>query len=180
MKLDNITFVDYVNLKDRSEYDYALRYGIYESKDLFLIGEMVDCPFGFVKDMQDILNYEGLTWEKLIDEISTYKKINKADVANRPLFDLHKFRLYLKEQVEKINEIEQISGHAPEPDEESAGIEVFAKYRAFLQYDKLSNGDITKIEEIKKLPYSICFAKLMLDADKADYEEKLFKIRRPK
>ena len=154
---------------------------MFEPLDLFKLGDLTDCQFGFVKDMQDLLNYEGLTWEKFFEEISNYKKITQRRIALMPLFDLHRARLYLKKEVEKINEIESNGlGHSPSSEEESAGINIFEKYRAFLQFDKLTGGDITKIDEIRKLPYSLCFAKLMLEADKAEFESNLIRSRNRK
>lgn len=154
---------------------------MFEPLDLFKLGDLTDCQFGFVKDVQDLLNYEGLTWEKFFEEISNYKKITQRRIALMPLFDLHRARLYLKKEVEKINEIESNGlGHNPSAEEESAGINIFEKYRAFLQFDKLTGGDITKIDEIRKLPYSLCFAKLMLEADKAEFESNLIRSRNRK
>jgi len=173
----NISFVQYYSLKDKSLYNYYLEYAKLPAIDLFKIGDIFDAPFGFVKDMQDYLNHTGLTWEIFIDEISKFKHIPKTRVVKNSLFDMQSARLWLREQVIKINDLEASAlGYASSAEEQAAGIEVFSKFRAFLQFDNLSGGDVTKIEAVRALPYSTCFAKLKLDADRAEYNQKLNEI----
>lgn len=181
MKIPNITYVKYTNLKDKSEYNYYLRYGNFKSKDLFELGNFVKLNFGFVKDMQEQYNSEGLTWESFIEAISEKKDIKMSKLGLIPLFDLHCARLFMKDELDKINLIENNKlSHTASSDEERAGINIFGSYKAFLQYDKLAGGDILKIEKIKQIPYGECFLKLSLDADSARYENALNKIRSTK
>lgn len=179
--LNNISFLEYFELRNKKEYDFALRFGNFEPLDLFKFGDFVDKSFGFVKDFQEILNYEGLTWERFFEEIEKETKLDKKQIAKYPLFELHRCKLYIKNEIEKINTIElNALGHKATNEEESAGLETFAKYRSFLQFDTLAGGDITKIDVVRLVPYSVCLAKLMLDADRKEYEETLFKIRNRK
>jgi len=177
LQIPNISFLEYVSLPDRSEYDYYLEYGMLEANDLFKLGNFDDRTFGFVKDMQEHLNFGGLTWEIFFDEMNKATDMNKDNIATMSIFELQKARLYCKEQIEHINSIESANlGYKPTAREEQAGLEEFAKYRSFIQIDKLTGGDVTKIDAIKEVPYSICFAKLMLESDKAAYESRLSKI----
>lgn len=179
--LNNISFLEYFELKDKKEYNFALQFGIFEPLDLFKFGDFVDKSFGFVKDFQEIMNYEGLTWERFFIEIEKETKIDKKELVKYSLIDLHRCRLFIKKEIEKINEIElNALGHKSTSEEESADLESFAKYRSFLQFDALAGGDITKIDLVRLQPYSVCLAKLMLDADKKEYEERLMRIRNRK
>jgi hypothetical protein len=180
IKIKDISFVQYYSLKDKSVYNYFLNYAELKPIDLFKLGDIFDLPFGFVKDMQDYLNFTGLTWEDYISEISKFKHINKRQIVKYSLFELQASRLWLREQIIKINELESEIGHEPTSEEQAAGLEIFAKYRAFLQFDNLAGGDITKIEAIRALPYSTCFAKMKLDADRKEYELKLNEILKRK
>jgi hypothetical protein len=86
--------------------------------------------------------------------------------------------LYCKNEIELINKIESENlGHDSTGEEQSAGIEIFSKYRSFPQFLSLCNEDLTKMELIRKLEYSVCFAKLMYDADLVQYQNNIFKIR---
>lgn len=176
--VENIRYIDYVNLKNKDKYNYYLRYGMLEPFDFFELGDFMELEFGFVKDMQEILNYTGLTWSVFITQMSGYLKKPMKQIAKEPLFYLQQQRLYIKDQIEKINKLESNNlGYTPTMDEERAGIEVFTKYKSFLQFDNLTGGDLLKIEAIKKLPYSICFAKMKLDADKAEFNRDLERIQ---
>lgn len=181
MKLINISYTQYYNLDEKRYYNDAFRLGIFEPLDLFEIGNFVDQSFGFVKDWQEILNYEGLSFEKLINEMSLFVSKSKKEIASNSIFDLHRCIIYFVTQIEKINEIESKTlGHTPSNEEVQAGIDIFNKYHSFLQFNSLSGGDLLKFDQIRKLPYSVCLTKLMLDSDSSQFQTNLFKIRNPK
>ena len=174
MIVRNITFLEYANLKDRSRYDYYLRYGNFKPDDYFDLGDFTKQNFGFVKDMQDHLNHSGLTWKVFIEEMSRKKNKPVKKIARTPVFFLQQARLFVKQQIENINLIEnQALSYSPSSKEESAGINTFEKYRAFIQYDQLTGGDLLKLKQIKNLSYTLCFTKLSLEADKSAYERDL-------
>ena len=174
----DISFQDYISLNNRSQYDYYLRYGKLKPLDYFKLGDITEQSYGFVKDMQEYLNYSGLTWINYFKTMEEYgHKINPKD----SLFTLQQSRLWLKEQIEFVNKLESDGlGHTPEPDEEVAGIDMFGKYRSFMQLDKLAGGNVTKYDEVRKQPYGTCFTKLKLESDKIEYETRLNKIRTKK
>jgi hypothetical protein len=174
MIVRNITFLEYAALKDRGQYDYYLRYGNFKPDDYFNLGDFTKQNFGFVKDMQDYLNHTGLTWQIFIEEMAKKKKWPMKKIARTPVFFLQQARLYVKEQIENINFIENRAlSYSPSAKEESAGINTFEKYRAFVQYDQLTGGDLLKLERVKNLSYTLCFTKLSLEADKSAYERDL-------
>lgn len=175
--LENISFLEYVEKGFDSRYDYALLFGNFEPLDLFSLGDLTNHTFGFVKDIQEILNYEGLTWDRLFDEMSKFLKVDKKSLYQYKFFDLFRFKLFLKKEVEKINELESKAfGHETTIIESEAGIDEFAKYRSFIQLDKLANGDILKYDEIRKQPYFICFTKLKLESDRVEFDKRFAKL----
>lgn len=182
MKIYNIPYKEYYTIKDRREYDYTLKFGIFSPVDIFQLGNFFDCSFGFVKDMQENLSDAFFTWDDYIKEINKYKKISLSEIAGHGIFDIHRSILYCQEQINAINENEaKFLGHIPTAEEVEAGCEIFDKYKSFIQFDSLTGGDITKINLIREMPYSECFLKLMYDSDLKAFETNLFNIRnRPK
>ena len=178
-KVLNISFVEYANLTDRSEYDFILRYAKLEPADHLKIGSFDENTFGFVKDIQDLMNTTGLNWETFFDEMNKRTGIDLQTLAKKPLFDLQSQRLFIKQQVDMINTLESTQlGHTASPDEEQAGLDVFKKYRAFCQFDKLMTlWPQYKLDEVRALPYSLCFTKLMYESDKMEFEKALHKLR---
>jgi len=167
----DISFREYVELEDHSQYNYYLRYGKIEAEDVFMIGSFLEQTFGFVKDMQFYCS-QGLTWEDFFSSISTVIDKTEKELSNISLFTLQKVRLYCIEEITKINEIESnFLGHTPTVEEEQADISRFSSYGAFIQFDQLAGGDILKFKRIEKLKYNFCFTKLKLEADRSNYQQ---------
>lgn len=176
LKIPNISFLDYIELPDKAEYNYYLRYGDFKPLDLFNFGDFEDQDFGFVKDMQEHLNHSGLSWQIYFKEVALKTGKSEKEIAKRPLFDLQCSRFFIKEQIERINTLESASlGHTAGQREIEAGIERFQKFRSFIQFDKLAGGDILKFDEIRKITYSICFTKLVLDAEVIEFKNRINK-----
>ena len=178
MRIPNISFKEYVSLPDRAEYDYYLKYGFFEPEDIFNIGKFLELTFGQVKDIQyDAIQAGGITWENLVKVLEDTKELNPEELADRSVFELHKFRLYLADEINLINSMESdYLGHAASPEERQAGIEMFSSYGAFIQFDKLAGGDLLKLERVKELKYALCFTKLKLEADRSEFNDKYVEI----
>lgn len=179
MKVPDISFKQYVELEDRTLYDYYLEFGKFIAEDVFKLGPFMDRSFGFVKDIQYYFVYDkkGFTWPVFFEEVEKATGESYKSLVNRSIFELQKAILYFKEQIEIINDMEsEYLGHAPTGDQIAAGINDFGAYGAFLQFDKLAGGDLLKYEEVKKLDYSFCFTKLKLEADRDGYTERYNKI----
>jgi hypothetical protein len=179
MKLANISFLEYYNLKDRDDYNFALKYAEIKERDLLNIGLFTSLSFGFVKDVQTEFNTNGfIPWNEFFQFIHDLTGIHKNKLAIKKLFDLHAFRLYFYKQVEYINELEKNNlGHTSDPDEMAAGIEDFGKYGAFIQFDNLAKGDVLKYDQVRQIEYNVCFTKLLLDAERLEFQERLNKIK---
>jgi len=178
MNTPNPTLAEYVEGQYREEVDFVLKYGAFNPLDLFKIGDIFEATFGFVKDAQGYINYSGLDFANYIDLISTNFGIKEKDLAVKKVLDIKCSMIWLEAQIEQVNEIESMKlGSEPSAEEQRAGVERFEKYRSFLQFDALTGGDILKYEQLRKVPYSKCLMKLMLEADRAEFNERLMKIR---
>lgn len=174
MKVKDITFKEYIALADRTDYDFYIEYGKFEPEDIFNLGAFVDRSFEFVKDIQFYFYYDkrGFTWLAFFDEMTKATGKTRDELTDISLFSLYKAMLYIKAQIEMIGTMESdYLGHTPTPQQKAANIDRFSSYGAFLQFDSLAGGDLTKFEVIKKLPYSLCFAKLKLEADRAEFQQ---------
>ena len=179
VKIKNISFRQYVALEDRTLYDFYLEYGKIEPRDIFKLGSFMDKTFGFVKDIQFYFVYDkkGFTWSAFFEEMAKETGLTMLELTDRSIFQLNACMLYIKDQIETINNIESdYLGHAPTPEQKAANIDRFNSYGPFLQFDALAGGDLLKIDEIKKLPYSVCFTKLKLEADRAEFQNDYNKI----
>jgi len=177
IQIQNISYVDYLSHPDKLKYNYYLRNGEFNALDLFNLGDFMEQNFGFVKDIQYYLNNTGLTWDLFFKEMESKTGINIKEIVKHSIFDLQMARVFLKSEIEKINELENKNlSYKSSQVEIAAGIEEFSNFGAFLQFDKLAGGDITKIESIRNQPYNICFTKLLLEAQRNEFNEKYNKL----
>ena len=178
MQVLNIPFYQYSSLKDRAQFDYYLRYGKIDAADVFKLGDFTDLSFGFVKDMQELLNFEGLTWLSYFEMMGKHTGLTVDKIAKYGLFTLQQGRIYCRQQIEMINKLEsQNLSSGVGADEEQAGIDRFQMFRAFPQFDKLIKEWGMTWEQVEQMPYSRAFAKLKYDKEVAEYTEQLTKIR---
>ena len=166
MELENITFIQYLNLKDKSIYDYVSNYSrvLNKPEDIFKIGDFTKLTFGQVKDAQFTFK-NGVYWHDLINFVSYIKNISHQKISNNKFFTLCKVRRFIEEQLNEIYKLELNIYHDVSNLDESAGIDSLNKYGVLIQIDKLAGGDILKYDAIKNLPYNLCFTKLMMDKD---------------
>lgn len=193
--LKTITIRQYVELEDKSEYDFAMKYAFRftEPKDEYGIGDIMELPFGFIKDFQYELE-QGLKIEWLFDtvtdliyktrpkgfkKLSWYikKKLGFNFIGAEPLDKFMRFVNYLKESMKELIEAENIAlAYEPTEKELNAGIERFNGLGVYIQIRSLTKGDLTKHEQIRALPYSLCFTELYTSKQLADYEKDITKL----
>ena len=177
MELENITFLEYVNLKDKSLYNYASKFSrkLNTANDLFDIGPFTSLTFGQVKDAQHLFN-DGVNWENLFKFVCQLKNTHKKHLAKNKFFELCMFRQYVAEQLNEIYNIELNLFHEVNHTDEAAGIDKLAKFGVMIQIDKLAGGDVLKYDAIKQMPYNLCFTKLLLDKETDLYNMRKNKI----
>lgn len=175
----DLTFKDYVALTDKSEYDFAIKYAkklFNDAEDIYKIGDLTQQNFGIVKEMQADIN--NLTWDRLIYYIKKLTNLNDKKIGGSKLISLCQFVAYLKSEVERINEIEtKLLGHINTDEEKRAGIEDFQAFGAYCQVRALTNGDITKVDEIENTKYDTCLTELYYQKVSSEFSKRLTEIR---
>lgn len=167
---ENIPFNQYLVHHKREDYDTAIKFGIVKAKDIFEIGDLMELTFGEVKDIQYLINY-GCDWKQFLEWVAQVKDIELEIIGSAPVFDVVQGRQYVVEQVAKVNKMESDNlGHEPTVDEQRADISRFQKFKTFPQFDQLTKGKLWKRDKIRKLPYMLCFTKLLYEATKAAYQ----------
>jgi len=92
-----------------------------------------------------------------------------------------RFANYLITSIEQIVEVENESlAYEPDPDEVEAGMDKFNGLGVYLQIRSLTNGDIAKFDQVRKLPYSLCFTEMYTAKQMSDYQKDLMRIKQNK
>jgi hypothetical protein len=170
IEIENIKMLDFIQLEDKSAYNFAADYSnrLNAPLDLFEFGELTKMSFGDVKDMQYTFS-NGINWIELINFVNNYKGIDKKELVQIRFFDWCKFRAFIKQGLEYIETLEENLMYETSGDDEAAGIDSLNKYGVFAQVDSLAGGNPLNYEAVKKLEYSVCFTKLLYDKEKQDY-----------
>jgi hypothetical protein len=174
--LKDIHIIEYNKLQDKTAYDYALQFGNLESLDYFNFGDIFEMTFEEVKLLQNEFS-GGIDFETYFSFLMKNKKITEKQFLKTSIFSIYRSMLYLKNEIEKLNLAESRLNSRPDADMISAGIDIFSDYANFGQYYSLAKGDITKIENIKKIKYSLCFLFLKYEKDISDFERALQRIK---
>jgi hypothetical protein len=179
VEIEDITFKDYVEIEDKSLYDYCIKfaYSFNNPIDHFKIGDFTELSFGIVKDIQfDMAG--GIGWEKLIEYFEILSGRNKKEISGMRLIELCQSKKYLSDEIEKINHIEsEALSYIPDADEERAGIDRFNTFGAYLQFRSIATIFAVDIETVRSWKYSHCLIELYYQKMSYDYEKELLRIR---
>jgi len=148
---------------------------------LFNVGDILKKPFGFVKDLQSLFNKQGADWDSYFQFLFS-KGLSDNSIYDQSIYLVHASRLWFKERVEFINNLESSTiGHTPSGDEIAAGIDKFSIFDNYPQFRNLAGGgDYEAIERVKNWPYEFCFLEMKYQAMNRDFEKALFNIRSKK
>lgn len=166
-EIDKLTFEQLFAIQNSKEFQ--------ESKDVYEIGDVYELEFGFVKDIQTDIEDNELN---LLSQIEYLKKI-----TDKKLYLLETILTcnYLVENIIKLLENESILlGGQATPEQKEAGVDAFAELGVFGQIRSLAGNDVTRVEQVRKTKYSICFMELIARKKESDYESKLNEIYRRK
>lgn len=191
-----ITLLDYYNSEDKSEVNLYLRSAKLNPADILKFGSLYNNgSFQFVKDIQMLCNsclgdLDGflLVLKEMLNSITEEKDIDLKKIYKYSIFHIYQQFLFFHEEIHKVSsydnegnlinsaginelEINGLGGSVSDEDK-MAGIDVFAKYGSFILLDKLTDGKLEMHDIYKKMPYSRCFTKLLLDKDRNDFERR--------
>lgn len=181
IELKTLTVSEYMNLEDKNDYDFAMKYAFKFTSpvDEYNIGDMMELPFGLIKDMQYDLEQNALTFSKLINYVLEVTGLKS--IGGEPLDKMCRFINYLKSNVESIIEAESIAlAYEPTEKELAAGMDRFNGLGVYLQIRKLTGGDITKYNAVRKTKYSVCFTELYASKQLYEYDKSLSELNRPR
>jgi hypothetical protein len=183
IELEDITLKEYFELEEKENYDFAIKYSksvFNKPLDIFKIGDMTELSFGLIKDLQYDIE-QGLSWMKFLDYLEEITGIDVKKIVNYKLTAICRVRSYILKEIERINEIEnELLAYYPDSDEKNAGIDEFNKFGNYGQLRKLANEDVTKLDEVKKIKYSIGLMELYYQRVESDYQLRLMKIKSKK
>lgn len=168
IRLKNITYHDYlynITEQEREKYDFAAKFGdIIKGNDVFSIGKFEDRPFGFVKDFQNLYGNLDIEPEAFFFEyfriFKEWLQIEKETILQTPIFDYYNNLTYCAAEIRKINRIEEtlVSTIGDQTNDTEAN---FGKFGVLPQFLELAGNDLTKIDQIGRLQYSLCFSVLL-------------------
>jgi hypothetical protein len=185
LKLDLISTSDYLELIDKSKYNFAIKYAhiFTHPEDTLQMGDFVCKPFGLIKDLQHDLQ-SGLTLEQKIEYAILCCSASRLQMLAMQIDDFCRATSYMIDAIEGINHIEsEALKHEPTPDELRAGLDRFAPLGVYMQIRQLTGNDVTKNEAVRSLPYNHCFNELYARKQVSDYQDAMndiIKSRMPK
>lgn len=155
-------------------------------------GKRSSVLFGF--DFEDALYFSwGLLKEKIPELLSAgdleslyflmlkERGINvfKIDVERIELKEAVAFYLWILDELKTISELEKnYLQNEADFNLVKAGISKLEQFGHLTTIDSLANGDLTKYEAIKKMPYNLIFDKQFLEKTKSEIEKKLIEIKK--
>lgn len=166
MKIPHLTFEEFLTHPDREELQHLA---------FLQEGFTVDCrkwTHGQVKDTQETLGTE-FTYQDIHD-------IVKIDIPNMEV----SFHIILatfeaiRQSIEGISLLEaETLGGTPTPKEIETLDEMggFDKFYKFPETDALCQGDITKYETVRAMPWELCYVKALYNKAINDYTKAINK-----
>lgn len=161
--MKSITFEEYNKLSedDRDEYDFYLKYGIFENKDYICDIALEDRDFITVKEIMSSVDNEN----KLLETLYSLPEYNYSIIKDKPFYEVIITFKYLVEHLVQLIKMEGelLVSKVPGPDYsdkiEAVDFTVFPGY--YSQLRLLAQNDITRFEAIKHMKYSDCFVELL-------------------
>ena len=182
IELHNLTVKEYFDLENKDEYNFAIKYAFEftEPVNMLNLPDIDDIEFGIVKDIQACITDNSLTIYKEIEFIC--KILNVESVGGYLLTYLCKSVNWLLNAVaEKLTIESKMLVGQPDNIDIEAGIEqTFDGLGILIQIDSLAGGDVTKYEQVRKLPYNVAFTKLYLNNRYNEHERRKLDIMKRK
>jgi len=168
MKIPQLTFEEFLLLPDsqREELQHIA---------MMQEGFVVDCrkwTHGQVKDAQEIM--PSVTYQNIYDLVA----IDMPGIATAPFHIVLATFEAIRQSVEEISLLEsETLGGTPTPKEIEALDEMggFDNFYKFPETDALCQGDITKYETVRALPWELCYVKALYNKAINDYTKALNK-----
>lgn len=179
IELKNITFREYVSLEDRTEFDFAIKYGLpfLKPEDVCKIGDFTQLEFGLIKDLQQDIS-QGIMWDKLLEYMVLITGKSEEYFLNLSIIRIVRFKNYIVSEIQRIVDIEKsVLSYEPSEDEAMAGIDKLSVFGVYNQLLSVARGNPLDIEKARKLKYVDAFVYLANAKASSDFERELMEIR---
>ncbi len=165
------------------DFNFMLKNGKRHSVlDGFDFQSLIYCSYGFIKyDLPELI--KAGDFERLILKIFADRKIFlfHHDLNRIENNDILHFIFWVKDELEMIAKMEQDYLQSDtDPDLIQAGINELNQFGEQNTIDSLTGGDMTKENEIKALPYSRIFDRLLKMNIENGIQKRLIKIKEDK
>lgn len=175
IQLKKITLQEYIDLVDKSKYDFAMKYAFKftEPVDEYSIGDFREKEFGFVKDWQYEFEH-GLQMDKFL--IMVIDLIPNIKLPNEPLDKLCRFFNYIAKSIKDISDVEKVALSYDSTDAEiSGGIDRFKDLGIYLQIRTIAITFGITIDQARKMKYNDAFVELYTQKQLTEYQNELRK-----
>lgn len=175
----NIPYFFYSTLdeKRRFEIDFVINYSNLEEKDYFSDIELEDRSFSFVKSLMD--SFMNDDFQDVMKALFTLPEYDEKKFSTSPAWKVILTIQYLTKKIADLIKIENEMLVSKVQDNKYNGqieqIDFSMFDSEYMQVRELSNKDITKFEEIRKLPYKSCLIELIYRQKEADLDRLIMK-----
>lgn len=159
-----------------SDFKRMLKFGNPSNKiGIFESTPFIELPFGLIKKDLPALQKKG-DIIAVVNLVMQFQYTN-FDAENESGNDIISFLLWIRDQQEFINHIEQTNLHRePKAEMLAAGIHRLDEFGVYATIDNLAGGDLLKHSEIESMPYFKIYEKLKLNKVQQEIEESYQKI----
>lgn len=173
-ELYDYTYREFLTL-DKDERDLYRAYGLKAKAKNLHESEMLEWQWGRVKQIQDVINKETLSWDDLAEIAAIALNKKEDEIMDLKWFDVARFYTFILQSVTAINDKEKLLAYEPDSKELAAGIEQFQQFSWFGTLYRLAGGDPLKFEEVGRQPWSVIFSTLMLQKTENDFNRALMR-----
>lgn len=178
MRLSKLTYKDYFELSPEAKQNIELvfQYYIIHSKNIFDLPFITKWTFENVRCL--IANYNQWNDFQFMEYFSKLANIPLEKFAQYPLIEILNFKKHIENEIEVIRELENELNYSPNGKEKTAGIDEFNIFGDYISYRELANNDVTKIESIKNLEYSLCYTELLMRKKIIEFNRNIEKLNK--
>lgn len=175
----NIPYSIYCLLPEEQKFevDFLVQYSNLEDKDYFCEIPLEERSFGFVKELMSAF-IENDTIE-IANLIFSLKEYDEKIISSAPAWKSIKTMQYIANKVNELILVEnqmltpQVQDNKYKGFIEQIDFSVFSQ--EYTQVRELAHNDITKFEEIRKLPYKSCLIELIYLQKQNDLDRLIMK-----
>jgi len=145
------------------------------------VKSLLNLSFGDVTTVRN--NFYQPTIENIIESIEMVTGVEKKEIIKFTILEVYGIINKIKEDLETIQNMELNELSSEEDDIDLITVNAngrMAKFGVLNTIDAIAKGDLTKWNEVEKLPYLTVFTKLMMDKEKNAIEKEIADNQRKK